>query len=381
MNLELSEDQQILKQSVQGALRSSYGFDARKRGLESDKGWQDEAWMMFAEQGLLGLPFAESDGGYGASRVELMIVLEALGKSLVLEPFIPTVVVGGGFLRHGGSPAQRKEIVPSIVNGSRTMAFAQLERQARYDLHDVATNARQASGAFVLNGRKCVVPGGGSADLLIVSARTAGDRCDRDGIGVFIVPADAKGVHVEAYKTHDGSNASDIVFEEVTVGPEAVLGDPIEGARLIETVIDEARVALCSEAVGAMDEAMAITMEYLKTRRQFGTTIGSFQALQHRAADMLVAIEQARGITMFATVACDSADADERTRAVSAAKYRVGNSAKFIGEQCVQLHGGVGMGMEASIGQFFKRLTMIDRCYGDSTYHLQRLAELGGLPS
>lgn len=305
--------------------------------------------------------------------------MEALGKALVVEPYLATVVVAGGFLRHGGSAEQKAKYIPGIIDGSKTFGFAQLEKNSRYDLFDVVTTAKKKGDGWVIDGEKFVVLNGENADTLIVTARTKGGQRDKSGIGVFLVPADAKGVTKKGYPTQDGLHAADITFTNVEVGADAAIGDPENGLPLIERVADEARIALCAEAVGAMDQSLKDTVEYIKTRKQFGVAIGSFQSLQHRAADMFVALEQARSMSMFATMASDFSDAKERASAVAAAKVQIGKSLKFVGQQSIQLHGGIGMTMEAKIGHYFKRLTMIENTLGDTDYHLRRVSEGGGL--
>jgi len=379
MDFDLSEEQRLLKESVDGLLGSSYDFDDRKKYMAEKGGWSKAVWGKFAEQGLLGLPFSEDDGGFGAGAVETMIVMEALGKALVVEPYLATVVIGGGFLRRGGSPAQKAEYIPAIIDGSKTFAFAQLEKNSRYDLGDVSTSAKKKGDAYVIDGEKFVVLNGESADVLVVTARTNGGQRDANGVGVFLVPGTAKGVAKKGYPTQDGLHAADITFTGVEVGADAVIGDPENGLALIERVVDDARIALCAEAVGLMDESLKSTVEYLKTRKQFGVAIGSFQTLQHRAADMFVALEQARSMAMFATMAGDFDDAGERATAVAAAKVQIGKSLKFVGQQSIQLHGGIGMTMEAKIGHYFKRLTMIENTFGDTDYHLRRVTASGGL--
>ena len=379
MDFDLSEEQRLLKESIDGLLKTSYDFDQRKKyGAEKD-GWSRATWGKFAEQGLLGLPFAESDGGFGAGAVETMIVMESLGRALVLEPYLPTVVIAGGFLRRGGSDAQKAAHIPGIIDGGKTFAFAQLEKDSRYDLGNVVTTAKKKGDGWVIDGEKFVVQNGEAADTLIVTARTKGAEADRSGIGVFLVPRSAKGVTVKGYPTQDGMRAADIVFTGVEVGADAAIGDPENALPLIERVVDDARIALCSEAVGAMEESLKITVEYIKTRKQFGVPIGSFQALQHRAADMFVNLEQARSMAMLATMATDFEDARERATSVAAAKVQIGKSSRFIGQQSIQLHGGIGMTMEASIGHYFKRLAIIETTFGDTDYHLRRVGEGGGL--
>jgi len=379
MDFDLSEEQRLLKESVDGLLTDSYDFEQRKKYMKEKGGWSKAVWSKLAEQGLLGLPFAEEDGGFGGGGVETMIVMEALGRALVLEPYLATVVIGGGFLRHGASAEQRAAHVPGIVDGSKTFAFAQLEKNSRYDLHDVATSAKKKGGAYVIDGEKFVVLNGENADTLIVTARTRGERRDRSGVGVFLVPSNAKGVTRKSYPTQDGLHAADISFTGVEVGADAAIGDPENALALIERVVDDARVALCAEAVGLMDESLKTTVEYIKTRKQFGVAIGTFQSLQHRASDMFVALEQARSMSMFATMAIDFDDPKERAKAVAAAKVQIGKSGKFVGQQSIQLHGGIGMTQEAKIGHYFKRLTMIENTFGDTDYQLRRVTEGGGL--
>jgi pimeloyl-CoA dehydrogenase small subunit len=379
MDFDLSEEQRLLKESVEGLLGDSYDFEHRKKYMAEKGGWSKAVWNKFAEQGLLGLPFSEDDGGFGAGAVEIMIVMEAMGRALVLEPYLSTVVIGGGFLRHGGSAAQKATHIPGIIDGSKTFGFAQLEKNSRYDLNDVATSAKKKGGAYVIDGEKFVVLNGEIADTLIVTARTKGGQRDAGGIGVFLVPGNAKGITKKSYPTQDGLHAADIAFTGVEVGADAAIGDPENALPLIERVVDEARTAISAEAVGIMDESLKSTVEYLKTRKQFGVPIGSFQTLQHRAADMFVALEQARSMSMFATMASDIDDARERATAVAAAKVQIGKSGKFVGQQSIQLHGGIGMTMEAKIGHSFKRLTMIESAFGDTDYHLRRVTNSGGL--
>src|ERR1700754_3974605 len=298
MDFDLSEEQRLLKESVDGLLTDAYDFDQRKKYMAEKGGWSKALWGRLAEQGLLGLPFSEDDGGFGAGGVETMIVMEALGKALMLEPYLATVVIGGGFLRRGGSAEQKAAHVPGIIDGSKTFAFAQLEKNSRYDLQDVSTTAKKKGSGWVIDGEKFVVVNGESADVLVVTARPKGGQRDKSGIGVFLVPGDAKGVVRKGYPTQDGLHAADITFTGVEVGAAAAIGDPENALPLIERVVDEARPAICAEAVGAMDESLKSTVEYLKTRKQFGIPIGQFQTLQHRAADMFVALKQARSMSM-----------------------------------------------------------------------------------
>jgi pimeloyl-CoA dehydrogenase small subunit len=378
MDFDLTEEQRLLKESLDRLIGERYAFEQRRDYSRSPEGWSREMWAQYAELGLLGLPFAEAYGGSAGGPVETMLAMEAFGRALALEPFLATVVLGGGFLRHGGSAEQCRELVPRIADGSLTLAFAQTERQARWDLADVATAAARDGAAWVLNGEKGVVLHGDSANKLIVTARTSGGRRDRDGIGVFIVDAVAPGVSRRGYPTQDGLRAAEITLADVRVGPEAVLGEPGAGLPLVERVVDEAIAALCAEAVGAMAVMHEATVDYLKTRKQFGREIGSFQVLQHRAVDMLIALEQARSMAMYATMMAAESDMAERRAAVSAAKVQIGRSSRFLGQQAIQLHGGIGMTMEYKVGHYFKRVTMIDATFGDADHHLRAAARASG---
>ena len=379
MDFELSDEQRLLKDSVERLLSDHYDFESRGKHASAPEGWSRDVWSKLAELGLLGLPFAEDDGGFAGGPVETMIVMEAFGRALVLEPYLATIVLAGGLLRHGANDRQRANLIPGIAAGELRMAFAHSERQARYDLSDVAMRARREGEAWLLDGEKSLVLHGDTADKLIVSARVSGERRDPAGIGLFIVDANASGVTRRGYPTQDGMRAAEISFSKVEVGAENVIGEPGSACPLIERAVDEAIAALCAEAVGAMGEVHAITVDYLKTRKQFGAPIGNFQVLQHRAADMFVALEQARSMAIFATMMVEEKDAPARQTAISAAKTQIGRSARLIGETAVQLHGGVGMTMEYKVGHHFKRLTMIDISFGDADYHLSRVAQAGGL--
>ena len=377
MDFDLSEEQRLLKESLDRLIGDRYAFEQRKSYAQNPEGWSREMWAQFAELGLLGLPFEERHGGSAGGPVETMIALEAFGRALVLEPYLATVVLGGGFLRHGGSAEQCAALVPKIADGSLTFAFAHTERKSRYDLHDIETRVVRDGVGWVLDGEKGVVVHGDTADKLIVTARVGGGRRDRDGVAAFIVDGKATGVSRRGYPTQDGLRAAEITFSGVRVGPEGVLGEPGRALALIERVVDEAIAALCAEAVGAMAVMHELTLEYLKTRRQFGREIGSFQILQHRAVDMLIALEQARSMAMFATMMAADENAAERRNAIAAAKVQIGRSGKFIGQQAIQLHGGIGMTMEYKVGHYFKRVTMIDTMFGDADHHLRQLARRG----
>jgi pimeloyl-CoA dehydrogenase small subunit len=381
MDFDLSEEQRLLKESLDRLIGDRYGFEQRKGYAQNPEGWSRELWRQFAELGLLGLPFEERHGGSAGGPVETMIAMEAFGRALVLEPYLATVVLGGGFLRHGGSVEQRANLAPRIADGSLTVAFAHTERQSRYDLYDIETRAVRDGTGWVIDGDKGVVLHGDAADKLIVTSRVGGGRRDRDGVAAFIVDGKAAGVSRRSYPTQDGLRAAEITLANVRVGPEEVLGEPGKALPLVERVVDEGIAALCAEAVGAMAAMHELTVEYLKTRRQFGREIGSFQILQHRAVDMLIALEQARSMAMFATMMSGEDNTAERRQAVSAAKVQIGRSGKFIGQQAIQLHGGIGMTMEYNVGHYFKRVTMIDTMFGDADHHLRELARRGAAPA
>jgi pimeloyl-CoA dehydrogenase small subunit len=381
MDFDLSDVQRQLKDSVERLLNDRYSdLKSRFEYQSQPAGYSRAIWQQYADLGLLAIPFAEAYGGLGQGLTETTLVAEAFGKALALEPYLATVVLGGGVLRHVGSDAQLANLVPEIVTGKLTLALAHHERQARYDLADVVTTARSdGKDGFVLNGEKCVALHADSADKLIVTARIAGNRLDRDGIGLFLFDAKADGVSRRGYATQDGLRAADVTLDNVGVGAAGVLGEPGHGLPFLERVVDEAIAVLAAEAVGAMDALNQLTFDHLKTRRQFGVPIGSFQVLQHRAVDMLTALEQARSMAYFATMMAGEPDPSERRKAISAAKVQIGKSARFIGQQAIQLHGGIGMTMEYKAGHYFKRLTVIDLSFGDHDYHLRQLANAGGL--
>ena len=374
MDFDLTEDQRLLKESVDRLVADQYGFAQRKTYATEATGWSAKMWGQFAEMGLLGLPFAETVGGFGGGPVETMIVMETFGRGLVLEPFFATVVLGGGLLRRAGSAALQGALIPQVTAGKLKLAFAHVERQSRYNLADVSTTARKSGSGYVLDGAKSVVLHGDCADKIFVTARIAGERRDRNGIGLFLVDAASPGVTRRGYPTQDGLRAAEISLAGVHA--DAVSDNALP---VIEHVIDEAIAALCAEAVGTMQVMHDSTQDYLKTRKQFGRPIGSFQVLQHRSVDMLVALEGARSMAMFAAVTASDENPIERRKSISAAKVQIGRSGKHVGQEAIQLHGGIGMTQEYSVGHFFKRMTMIEQMYGSADDHLAILARLGGL--
>ena len=379
MDFDLSEEQRMLKESVDRLLEDRYSFEQRKIYTKAPDGWSRELWQQYADLGLLGVPFDSKYGGFGGGPVETMILMEAFGASLVLEPYFATVTLFGGCVRIAGTDAQKTALLPKIAEGKLLGAFAHSERNSRYDLADVQTTARKDGAGWVLDGEKTVVIHGDCADKLIVSGRISGSQRDKDGIGLFLVDAKAPGVTRKGYPTQDSLRAADITLKGVKVGAADVLGEPGKAFSIIERVAQSAIQALSAEAVGGMQEMLDITVDYLKTRHQFGVPIGSFQALQHRAVDMLVATEQARSMAMFAAMMVDEKDDVERAKAINAVKVHIGKSGRYVGQQSIQLHGGIGMTLEYKVGHYFIRSTMIEILFGDTDHHLAALARAGGL--
>ena len=375
MDFDLTEEQRLLQDSVSRLLGDRYSFEARRAYLKEAEGWSTELWSQYAELGLLGLPFSEEFGGFGGTSVEVMLVMQAFGRALAVEPFLPTVVLGGTAIRLAGTDAQKADLLPRIAEGKLKLAWAHSERQARYDVTDVLTTAKPRGSGWVIDGGKSVVAHGDSADTLLVSARTAGERDDPDGISLFLVDAGAQGVARRGYAMRDGSRAAEIALSGVEVSGQDLLGEAGKGLAVIERVMEAGIAATAAEVVGAMETIQSTTLEYLKTREQFGQPIGRNQALQHRAAEMFVALEQGRSMAMLAAVSVDEPDRAERARAISMAKVGVGQAGKFVSQQGIQLHGGIGMTEEYSVGHYFRRIMVIEHMFGDTSYHLARLAE------
>jgi alkylation response protein AidB-like acyl-CoA dehydrogenase len=375
MKFDNTEEQQLLADTVKRFIANDYGFEARKKIVSSPQGFSDAAWSTLADIGLLGLPFSSDHGGFGGGAVDLMSVMEAMGEGLVVEPYLSTVGLGAQFVARGGSDAQKREILPSVVEGRMKMAFAQTEESARYNLAHVATRAKKAGGNYTIDGEKRVVLHAPQADRLVVSARTSGSDTDPAGISLFLVDAKAPGVTPRAYRTLDEMRAADIAFKGVTVPADAMVGPEGRALDLIEEVTDYATALVCAEAVGALRYANEATLEYLKARKQFGVPIGSFQALQHRMVDMVISYEQAKSMASLACARVDSeTDAAERKRIVSAAKIRIADSCRHVSQEAVQLHGGMGMSEELKVSHTFRRLTVIAQQFGDADYHLERFA-------
>ena len=374
MDFNFTEEQGMLRDSLAKMIRDQYDFEARRKVVASSEGWRKDMWMQFAELGLMMAPFSEEDGGLGGGPIDAMVVMEEFGKGLVVEPYVPSVVCGGGFLKRG-SDAQKEEYLSGVMSGETIFAFAYAEPRGRYNLADLETTAKKDGTGFVINGHKAVVIGAPWATHLIVTARTSGDRRDKNGVTVFVVDKSAPGVTTRDYPTVDGRRASEVYFENVSVDVEAVIGEVDNGLPLIELVSDEAIAAICAEACGAMKVAHEMTVEYSRQRKQFGTPIGKFQVLQHRMVDMFMEYEQSISMTYMATLKLGEDDIT-RKKASSAAKVRIGQGGRFVDQQAIQIHGGMGMTDELAVGHYFKRLTMIDSEFGNVDHHLKRYTDL-----
>jgi len=379
MDFELKPEQEQLRDMLQRYVRKEYGFDARRKIIASPEGFSREVWKTFAELGLTGIGIPEEHGGLGGDAVDTLVVMESLGTGLVVEPYVATVVLGAGLVRDAGSAAQKAAILPAVAGGEMLLALAHLEPGGRFEIDRVATTARRSGPGYVLKGSKAVVLGGEAADKLIVSARISPSPLGEgrgEGLSLFVVDARAEGLSRKGYSTRDGQRAADLTLDDVAVDAAALLGNEGEGLAHVERAIDAAIAALCAEAVGCMDALNAQTLEYLKTRKQFGVAIGTFQALKHRMADMFIAAAQARSMAYLAVLRAGDADRARRQRAICAAKALVGKSARTVGHGAVQLHGGMGVVDELIVSHYFKRLTAINTTFGDADHHLARYSDL-----
>ncbi len=375
MDFEPSDDQRLLVESIGRMLADNYGFQQRKAFVTAPEGFSTAMWSRYAEQGLLGVPFAEEYGGYGGGPQEVMLVMQAFGKHLVLEPYLATVILGGGAVQTFGTDAQKKAILTAICEGSLKMAFAHGERQARYDVTDVMTTAKRDGAGWIIDGSKTVVQHGDVADKLVVSARTSGDRYDADGITVFLVDAKTQGVARRGYPTRDETRAADIALDGVRVTDADVLGEVGKGLVVVQRIIEAGIAATGAEAAGAMEAMNEMTLEYSKTRVQFGQAIGTFQVVQHRMVDMFMAAEQGKSMAMLATMTLDQTDPAKRAHDMALAKVGIGQSARYVSQSAVQMHGGIGMTEEYAVGHYFRRCMVIERLWGDPAYYLQKLAD------
>ena len=377
MNFNLSEEQTMIQDSIVRFVADNYALDQRNATVAQEHGFSAQHWQQFAELGWLSIPFAEEHGGFGGGPVDTMVIMQEIGRGLVAEPFLPTVLLFGGLLQAGASAELQGEYIPQIIAGELQGAFAYLERQSRYEITDIKTRAKQDGVNWVLSGQKTVVLNGGAAQKIVVAARTSGDQADQSGITLFLVDAAADGLERTSYRMTDGREAANINLSDVTA--EAVIGGVGEGYALMASVIDDARLAVSAEALGAMESLNAQTLEYLKTRKQFGVTIGSFQALQHRVVDLFAACENTRSL-LYRTVCVAQAGDEDTLRSLLALKVMVGRAGRLIGGEAIQMHGGMGMTNELSVGFYVKRLMIINTLFGDADYHQQKFAALVNAP-
>jgi len=374
MDFEFTQEQQQFSDALRRWMEKDYTFEHRKKILHSETGVSSDAWNTLTELGMTALPVPEEQGGFSGSAIDMMVVMKEIGRGLVVEPYLATAL-GAQFLKLAG---KQESLLEQVATGELKLAAALGEKQARFDLFDITTTAAASGDGYVLNGTKVVVIHGGQADQLIVSARSGGAQRDTKGISLFLVPANAAGVNRRDYRTIDGQRAADIRLENVQVPASALLGAAGEGWEILDAAADYGVTLLCAEAIGAMEALNASTLDYLKTRQQFGVPIGKFQALQHRMAEMFMQYQQASSMATLAAVKVASSDPVERRRTVSAAKARVGQAARFVGQQAVQLHGGMGVTDELPAAHHFKRLTMIEQTLGDTDYHLARFVAQPG---
>lgn len=375
MDFSYSEEQQMLRDSVAKFVSQDYDWETRVKIVASDKGYSEKNWQLFAELGWLMVPFTEEDGGLGGSAIDIVGLMEELGKGIVVEPFIPTVLLGGGLVAEAGSPEQKEAILGSLMEGKLQLAFAFNEPQSRYNLADINTSAKKDGGNYVINGHKAVVLNANNADRIIVAVRTSGDQRDSDGISLLMVDKDTQGLKIQPYATVDGHQGAEVSFDNVSVPADSLLGEEGKALPVMEKIIDRATLAICAEAVGAMEVSYKKTVEYTKTRKQFGVPIAKFQALQHRMTEMFIEHEQAKSIMLAAAMQCDGAGGVD-PKAISAAKSRIGRAARLVGQESIQIHGGIAVTDELDVGHYFKRLTTIQFMFGSTDWHTQRFANL-----
>ena len=374
MDFSLNEIQSMLDDSIEKFLINDYDFETRQSYARTDQGFSPDVWRTFAELGWTSVPFSEEDGGFGGGPIDLMVLMLRFGKGLIVEPYLANVVLAGGVFCRNGSDAQKEQWLQPIMGGDLQAALAFVEPQSRYDITNIKTTAAADGDHWLLNGRKGVVLNGGNADLLIIPARTSGDQRDADGITLFAVPTDLDGLSRQRYATVDGHQAAEVEVRNVRVGAEAIIGKVGKGFAALDATIDDATLAVCAEAVGIMQIMTEKTIEYSKDRMQFGVPIGSFQALQHRMVDMFTECQQSYSLLIWATMLA-AQGSDDAKQAVSAIKYQVGTVGRKVGQEAVQLHGGMGVSWEVDIAHYFKRLTAIDQMFGNADWHLDRLAD------
>ena len=375
MDFTFNEEQSLIQDQVDQFILKEYDWETRQSLSHSDLGFGQENWQKFAELGWLGISVSEDSGGFGGSAIESMLIMEAFGKGLVVEPFLETMIMSGGILDDHGSVEQKSSLLEPAIAGNMQLALAYAEPQSRFNLSDVVTEAKADGNNFILNGYKSVVMNGPSANKIIVSARTSGSQLDENGITLFVIDSEASGLNKANYKTVDGRRASDLTIENVSVSRDDIVGELDSGYEILDSAIDKAILAISAEAVGAMEVLYKTTVEYTKTREQFGTAIGKFQVLQHRMVDMFMEYEQCKSLLYMATMKHEEGAVDSK-KAISGLKYQVGKAGKFIGQQAVQLHGGMGVTDELNVGHYFKRLTTVGTIFGNTDYHLKKYTSL-----
>ncbi len=375
MHFELTEEQTLLENMVTAFVRDDYNWETREKIVKTEEGWKPENWYKFAELGLLSVPFSEDHGGLGGTAVDSMVVMEQFGKGLVVEPFMPSILLSGNLISKLANESQANEIIPKIIEGESRYVFAYVEPQSRFDLSDVKTSATKDGDEYTLNGFKSVVFGASMATHIIIAARTSGDQRSEDGITLFLADIKSNGITLQTYPTIDEYRASEVVIENLKISSDMVLGEVDKAYPVVEEVIDLATIAACSEAVGVLQVLKDSTIDYCKQRKQFGQPISKNQAIQHKLVDMMIEYEQAKSI-LYAAVTADLSNADERKKAVSGAKARIGQSIKFVGESAIQLHGGMGMVDEYMISHYFKRATMLGVLFGNVDFHMKRFVGL-----
>lgn len=374
MNFELSDEQKLIGESVERFIQDNYDLESRRKLADQEPGFSKDHWATMAELGWLALPFAEEHGGFGGNQIDTMVVMEQFGRGLVLEPYLASVVMGGGAVKRGASAALQGEIVPGIVDGSRQLTLACTEPQSRFDLHDVTTTAKASGDAYVINGHKSMVLHAATATQIVVSARTSGGQIDRNGISLFLVDADSEGISRQDFPTVDGLRASEIDLKDVKVDADRLLGEADKGYEILNAVANDTVLALSAEAVGIMEKLYKNTVEYTQERVQFDQPLAEFQVLQHRMVDMFMEYEQCKSLLYRATLETTQGDPETAQRTIHALKHLVGKSGIFIGENAVQLHGGMGMTEELAVGHYFKRMLVIDGQFGNADYHLEKFA-------
>jgi len=371
MNFELSEEQKMIQQSVERFVQDNYDLNTRISLSANDCGYSSDFWKSMAELGWLGLPFDESDGGFGGNQIDVLVIMEQFGKGLVLEPYLASVVMSGGALKKGASESLKNEILPGLIEGTKQLSFAYAEQQSRFDLEDVITSARKEGDGFILNGQKSMVQNAETADHIIVAARTSGGQIDEDGITLFLIDTNSEGLSMDNFPTVDGLRASEIILENVSVSEDRVIGNIDEGFEILQSVANDAILALSAEAVGAMEVLYKDTVEYTQQREQFDHPMSEFQVLQHRMVDMFMEYEQCKSMLYRATMESVQ-DPKAAQRTIHGLKHLIGKSGLFVGENAVQLHGGMGVTEELRVGHFFKRLLVIDSMFGNADHHLQK---------